>query len=283
MKRKFCFRSSSSLPTLISCQLITPPLIFHLMREGSSISDIFGATAERLVRRSTKTKVWLIGEKIVRASFKALRNMENPPEYSQPDHYSERYQGDEDSKFQSATALLYFTTLATFLQLRTFLLDQGVHANSGIISKAFVLMVQGGVHPVSKIDVPPLNPSFDESILEAAKIFYDANTKCLSESSNFLMARQCTLMFASSEQADTVSKAWDAVGVEEQESSTTCKGRGEFCSVRDDCCGKRLTCGGQDDNRTCKKCRRRNQSCTVSESCCEGLKCESSMCVSVRL
>ena len=75
-------------------------------------------------------------------------------------------------------------------------------------------MTQGGTHPRKKtnITVPAIDADFDTSMLAAAKIFYDANTNCLTESSSFYSARLCTLMFAG-DYNQSVSAAWDAVGV----------------------------------------------------------------------
>jgi hypothetical protein len=88
-----------------------------------------------------------------------------------------------------------------------------VHYNSGIINKAFVLMVQGGVHPASGVEVPAIDSDFDASLVAAAEIFYQANTNCLTEGSDFASARSCTLQFASESQTESLAKAWDAVGV----------------------------------------------------------------------
>jgi Zn-dependent metalloprotease len=55
------------------------------------LSDIMAASAERLAKQKDKTKVWLMGEDVVMDWFgydEALRNMENPPDYDQPDHYA---------------------------------------------------------------------------------------------------------------------------------------------------------------------------------------------------
>jgi len=101
----------------------------------------------------------------------------------------------------------------------------GVHWNSGIANLAFVLMVQGGKHPRrrSNVRVTALDPTdFDRSLRMASRIFYHANTYCLTPDSNFVMARMCTEMFARSlysspsagvSAASVVKKAWDAVGV----------------------------------------------------------------------
>lgn len=147
--------------------------------------------------------------------------------------------------------------------------------NSNIISKAFYLMVQGGVHPKSQIKVPALVPtSFDESIKAAAKIFYDANTKCFTEGTNFLAARACTLLFASSSQIESVTKAWDAVGV----SPPKCSSKQARCTRRSQCCGQ-LTCDGTSTStRSCKICRKARTQCKRSSQCCSGLTCKNRRC-----
>jgi Thermolysin metallopeptidase, alpha-helical domain len=93
--------------------------------------------------------------------------------------------------------------------------DGGVHNNSGIANLAFSLMVKGGTHPRGRTNITVLaidSEDFGASLRTAALIFANANFFCLTPSSSFYMARQCTLMFAG-EHADTVSAAWDAVGV----------------------------------------------------------------------
>jgi Thermolysin metallopeptidase, alpha-helical domain len=79
---------------------------------------------------------------------------------------------------------------------------------------AFQLMVEGGTHPrgMSSTVVTPLSTDFTTSIVAAARIFYKANTACLTPSSTFLSARECTISFAGSYSAQ-VASAWDAVGV----------------------------------------------------------------------
>ena len=79
---------------------------------------------------------------------------------------------------------------------------------------AFQLMVEGGTHPrgLSSTVVTPLSTDFTTSILAAARIFYKANTACLTPSSTFLSARECTISFAGS-YSSRVAAAWDAVGV----------------------------------------------------------------------
>jgi Thermolysin metallopeptidase, alpha-helical domain len=91
----------------------------------------------------------------------------------------------------------------------------GVHNNSGVVNLAFSLMVKGGRHPRNRTNhtVLAIDPEdFGKSLRTAALIFANANFFCLTPSSSFYAARQCTLMFAG-EHVDTVSAAWDAVGV----------------------------------------------------------------------
>jgi bacillolysin len=82
------------------------------------------------------------------------------------------------------------------------------------MNKAFFLMVVGGTHQYSGVVVPALDPTnFDASMTAAARIFYQADANCFTEGSDFLSARECTLMFALPNQTESVSKAWDAVGI----------------------------------------------------------------------
>jgi hypothetical protein len=85
---------------------------------------------------------------------------------------------------------------------------------------AFYLMTQGGTHPKTGITVPALNSNFDTSIKQAATIFFNANTMCLTESSDYQAMRECTLLFASASQKPTVQKAWEAVGVRSTQTLT---------------------------------------------------------------
>lgn len=71
-------------------------------------------------------------------------------------------------------------------------------------------MVKGGTHPQGKTTVVvPATLGYDE----LGSIFYQANTNCLTESSNFAHARFCTAdVFGGSHKAN-IHLAWDAVGV----------------------------------------------------------------------
>ncbi len=72
-------------------------------------------------------------------------------------------------------------------------------------------MVKGGTHPRGKttVNVPALVGGYDA----LGSIFYQANTRCLTQSSNFAVARFCTADMFGGINKDNVHLAWDAVGV----------------------------------------------------------------------
>jgi Thermolysin metallopeptidase, alpha-helical domain len=89
-------------------------------------------------------------------------------------------------------------------------------STTGIMSLAFALIVSGGFHPRGKTtsSVPAIDrTNFTNSIQEACKIFYRANTDCLTPNSDFLHARFCTEQHAGPCALTSVSRAWSAVGV----------------------------------------------------------------------
>ncbi|MFN0222447.1 MULTISPECIES: M4 family metallopeptidase [Paenibacillus] len=146
---------------------------------NESISDIFGNTIQ-----GTN---WLIGDDIYTPSRPgdALRSMENPTLYNQPDHYSKLYKGSDD--------------------------NGGVHINSGVNNKAFYLLAQGGTH--YNISVAGIGRT------DAAKIFYRTLTLYLTSSSNFAAIRAAAIQAATdlyganSTQVSSVKAAYAAVGV----------------------------------------------------------------------
>ncbi|NEW07487.1 bacillolysin [Paenibacillus sp. SYP-B3998] len=146
---------------------------------NESISDIFGNTIQ-----GTN---WLIGDDIYTPSTPgdALRSMENPTLYNQPDHYSNLYRGSSD--------------------------NGGVHTNSGINNKAFYLLAQGGTH--HGVTVTGIGRT------DAAKIFYKTLTLYLTPSSNFAAIRAAAIQAATdlygaaSTQVNSVKAAYGAVGV----------------------------------------------------------------------
>ena len=76
---------------------------------------------------------------------------------------------------------------------------------------AACLMVKGGTHPRQKttVNVPAIVGGYDA----LGSIFYQANTRCLTQSSNFAVARFCTADVFGGSNRENVHLAWDAVGV----------------------------------------------------------------------
>ncbi|MBH5316296.1 M4 family metallopeptidase [Paenibacillus sp. GSMTC-2017] len=146
---------------------------------NESVSDIFGNTIQ-----GTN---WLLGDDIYTPNIPgdALRSLENPTLYNQPDHYSNRYTGTAD--------------------------NGGVHINSGINNKAFYLLAQGGTH--YGVTVTGIGRA------DAAKILYRTLTLYLTPSSNFTAIRAASiqaatdLFGANSTQVSSVQASYAAVGV----------------------------------------------------------------------
>lgn len=172
---------------------------------NEAMSDILGATAEAWVAAgggasgppatyAATDKTWKIGEDVIGPIFPipggALRSMSNPTiDMMSKDFYAERYIGMDD--------------------------NGGVHINSGIANLAFYLMVQGGSHPRMK------SPAIVDGIGidKAMRIFYYANTRLLTSTSDFQAARYATARAAEllygrcGREWQAVHSAWDAVGV----------------------------------------------------------------------
>jgi hypothetical protein len=83
---------------------------------------MIGSSAEFYANESTVTADWLIGEDVYLPadSVPGFRNMADPEEDGDPDHYLERYTGTND--------------------------NGGVHTNSGIPNHAYWLLVNGGLN-----------------------------------------------------------------------------------------------------------------------------------------
>ncbi len=147
---------------------------------NESFADVFGAMIDR--------DDWKMGEDITNTQFfptGALRDLENPHNGGsslndngwQPAHYSERYTGSED--------------------------NGGVHINSGIVNKAFVLFAK--------------NASVGKG--KAEKVWYRALTQYLTKSSNFVDCRIAVVQAATdlhgatSAETNAAKAAFDAVGI----------------------------------------------------------------------
>lgn len=151
---------------------------------NESMSDVFGTAVEFYDNRNPD---WLIGEDIYTplTAGDALRSMEDPTLYGDPDHYSNLYTGTSD--------------------------NGGVHTNSGIMNKAAYLMSEGGTH--YNVTVQGIG------IDKMTAIFYRSLTQYLTASSNFSHMRSAAvqsatdLYGANSPEVTTVNNAFDAVGV----------------------------------------------------------------------
>lgn len=162
---------------------------------NEAMSDIFGASIEAFRDNAVSANTWKIGEECWTPATPgdSLRQMDDPGLYGDYDYYPTRYTGTSD--------------------------NGGVHWNSGIANLAFALAVKGGTHPRGKTstNVPALSSNAMTSIDMGAKIFYAANTQCLTSGSTFQDARSCTrdkaqALFGSAAYA-SVDAAWAAVGV----------------------------------------------------------------------
>ncbi len=183
--------------------------LIYLNESGAlneSFSDILGNSAEFYAQDNgldpTVSADWLVGEDIYLPADSAAgdRNMADPEEDGDPDHYSERQVGGGD--------------------------NGGVHTNSGIPNHAYYLLVNGGLNAscaipgthnsahctgseiaVAGIDLP-----------DAEKIFFPAFIG-LSSNATMADARAATeavassMFGAASQQLDSTTDAWVAVGV----------------------------------------------------------------------
>ncbi|MDM8365776.1 M4 family metallopeptidase [Bacillus thuringiensis] len=150
---------------------------------NEAISDIFGTLIENYSGKDTN---YLLGQDLFFTPGKAIRSMKDPTRFGDPDHYSKRYKGTNQSKF--------------------------VHTNSGIINKAAYLIAEGGIH--YGVNVSGIGKE------KMGRIFYTANTQYLTETATFSQAKQSVKQAAAdlygkqSQEVQTVSKAFDAVGIQ---------------------------------------------------------------------
>jgi len=158
---------------------------------NEAYSDILGASVEFFFQdRGTGNlrSDWLLGEDVIRPG--GIRNMANPRSFGDPDHYSNRYTGDED--------------------------NGGVHTNSAIANLAFVLAIEGGPHPRTGAGVAGVGFANREQI---EQVFYRAFTLMMPANATFRQARASTLQAArdlygaGSAPEAAVAQAWSAVGV----------------------------------------------------------------------
>ena len=158
---------------------------------NEAFSDIIGTSVEFFFQEpgSGRGKAdYLIAEDVL--SPGAARSMSNPQQYQQPDHYSRRYTGTQDSG--------------------------GVHINSGIANNAFYLAIEGGHNATSGAQVIGVGAARRDQI---EKVFYRAFTLMLPSQATFSTARAATIQSArdlygaGSATEAAVIQAWNAVGV----------------------------------------------------------------------
>ncbi|GAB2666936.1 M4 family metallopeptidase [Kribbella swartbergensis] len=166
---------------------------------NEAFSDMMGNTIEfYAAQRGLDPAVspdWLIGEDIILSPDAApgFRNMGDPREDDDPDHYSEKLVGEADSGF--------------------------VHSNSGIPNHAYYLAVTGGRNAgcdtvgsnghTHTADCDVVVPAV--GLNTARKVFYDGFTS-LPEYANMCDARNATVAVAGANRA-AISAAWAAVGL----------------------------------------------------------------------
>lgn len=163
---------------------------------NESWSDVFGALLERYVNGESEL-TWRIGEACYtpgNGQSEGLRDMADPHVVDgygltmddDPDHYSERYTGQEDGG--------------------------GVHINSGISNKAFYLLAVGGTHHMG-------GSMAGIGADKAGKIWYLALTSYMVSSTSFKGARAATMNAAAALYGaggpthTAVGTAWSMVGV----------------------------------------------------------------------
>ena len=166
---------------------------------NEAFSDMMGNSAEFYAQAGALDPAarpdWQIGEDVYLGATAApgFRNMADPAEDGDPDHYSERYTGTND--------------------------NGGVHTNSGIPNHAYYLLVNGGKNAGEARGHNHAGPTVTAiGLSDAQQIFYKAFTG-LPSTATMAQSRQATESIASglygptSQQRTSTSAAWEAVGV----------------------------------------------------------------------
>lgn len=162
---------------------------------NEAFSDIIGVSTEFYEQPSgsgPSRPDYLLGEDVV--SPGGLRSLADPRAFGDPDHYSVRYQGEDDFG--------------------------GVHTNSAIAGHAFYLAIEGGVNRTSGRAVSGVGSANRDRV---EKVFYRAFVSFLTPRATFAQAREATLAAArelygaGSAVERAVAEAWSAVGVEGRE------------------------------------------------------------------
>ncbi|MEI5909332.1 M4 family metallopeptidase [Bacillus spongiae] len=158
---------------------------------NESFSDVFGIIVEA-ENDTTDSVDWLLGEDVYTPNVAgdALRSMEDPTLYGQPDHMND------------------FVVLPNTADGD----HGGVHTNSGIPNKAFY-------HIANAIDLKNTVAGEDVNLDKTGEIYYRALTKYLTSQSQFIDARNAILQAtedlygADSEEYSAVADGFASVGI----------------------------------------------------------------------
>jgi bacillolysin len=174
---------------------------------NEAFSDMLGNSAEFFANESTASNCvrasgqsacadWWTGEDIflLADAVVGARNMADPREDDDPDHYSERQIGGDD--------------------------NGGVHSNSGIPNHAFYLLVNGGrnagcdsVGSNGHTHTANCDVSVNAAGLAAAERIFFGGFTSLPENASMCDARAATIAWAPARWARATRDAWQAVGV----------------------------------------------------------------------
>jgi bacillolysin len=167
---------------------------------NESFSDMMGNSSEFYAKTNglddpRVSPDWQIGEDVYLPKDVApgFRNMADPAEDRDPDHYSELYTGKQD--------------------------NGGVHSNSGIPNHAYYLVVNGGWNAGEARGHSHTGPRVTAIGLPAAEqIFYTGftdlpSTATMSQARQGTVATATALYGANSQQVISTRRAWTAVGV----------------------------------------------------------------------
>jgi len=145
---------------------------------NESLADIMACLIEYgSIEGKSSDGLWLIGED----SDNVIRSLSNPKDYSQPDHYKDRYTGPIDRAHDNG----------------------GVHTNSNIFNYAAYLMIT--------------NANSRKSVSDWARVFYRAMHR-METDADFKDARAAVIASAkqlgfTKEELRAISNAFDAVGI----------------------------------------------------------------------
>ncbi|MEN8250524.1 MAG: M4 family metallopeptidase [Bacteroidota bacterium] len=179
---------------------------------NEGLSDIWGACVENYADATKDT--WAIGEDVdLRTGHSGGRSMSNPNAEQQPDTYSGTW---------------WFNVVGCVPVCDPYDPDYndccGVHTNSGVMNHWFYLLSEGGADSNDNGD------AFDISgigIGDAAEIIYRAESVYMTANTTFANARTHTIEAAEdlfglcSQEIESVSNAWYAVGVGDSYDPTT--------------------------------------------------------------